>query len=209
MVLLGSYSISQEQAWIESRYQECIQDNLPCECNSFNPPNFIFYDTINTKIIRIQDTYAILNHVSSDTISFNLQDRPHFIRGEIDSLGATIRIIGDSMFVNNYKIDQFITYIKTEKWGVIENLSCLKYLNAELVNCGYNDLYKILKSDTLRCTCDTQFGISKVDNNKKNWTFERREDILYMYKWKYPKDRGLLAKKKLWKKFKLKNNKSL
>jgi len=205
MLLMGSTSFSQEpyeQAWIESGYQSCLQDSLPCECYSFNPPNFIFHNIENTNFMWIDRSYAIANYNDSDTISFDLIDRSLFVKGETDSIYGKVSLVGDSLFITSE--DKFIKYILVENWTRIEDASCLSYLNKVLVRNGYDNLYKTLKSDTLTCDCDIQFWISRVHDNKNVWTFERRNSTLYMYKWQYPKEADKKAKKKLFKKYKLK-----
>lgn len=191
-----------KHAWIESGYQKCLTDSLPCDCYSFNPPNFIYYNPLNTHLFEMRLPYAIVNYSNSDTITFNLINRTSYIKGETDSLHGSVTIIKDSMYIQTN--DRVFNYINVEKSINYEDAICLNYLNTLLVENGYKDLHSTLKSDSLSCNCDIQFGISRVHNTKKIWIFERKNDILYMYQWKYPKEIELKSKKKLKRKFKLK-----
>lgn len=203
IILIYSFSYCQDQnnkAWIYENYQNCLKDSLPCECYSFNPPNFIYYN--QESFIRIDEEYIIKNYFESDSITFDLIKRSLFIDGSTDSIQGKVNIMGDSMYINLENSN--LIYVMVEDWIGIEDSSCLNYLNDQLTQNGYPTLNKVIKTDNLSCDCDIQFSISRVYDNKSVWIFERQNNFLYMYKWRYPKEIGWKSKKKLKRKFELK-----
>ena len=194
------FSIAQkieDERWVNVSYKNCLQIHLPCDCYSINPPVVIAYNSSNTKFIVINKGYVIKDYSKGDTIKFNLIDRTAFVKGDSTNVEGNVKIIGDNMIIND-----LIEYQKSDSsWLNLENDSCLGYLNFVLTSNGHGDLYHILKTDTLTCTCDVQFGINIVYDGKHLWVFEKENKEIKMYRWYYPKKHGHKARKILKNRF--------
>lgn len=94
-----------------------------------------------------------------------------------------------------------------------ENKKCLEKINQLLLSNGHKSIYKTLKSKSLSCNCDWQYGLNIVyiepEKEKRKrykcYRVEYHNKELTFYKWRYPKEGKRGAKSILYKRFYLKN----
>lgn len=201
LISFTPFVFGQEEAWVRVDYKECLSEHLPCDCLVPEIIPFINYNRADTAFFL---NYKIVNYTSLDTISFDVMQQSKFINGDDDFLISHIDIIGDTLYYSNLKNQVTHAYVSIKRWSNFESEICIEYLNTLLLKNDSPDLNTILKSDTLFCNCDLQFGISRIHNNKDVWILEINDNYLFIFKWKYPKDFGFKAKKKLYKKIQLK-----
>ncbi len=199
-VLFSQNKYLGESNWVSIDYLNCIGNNLPCECFSFRSHKNFFTLNIDTlKDSYYYNTYKVLRDDS--ILSFKVVDLALKFEEKKDSIIGLGIIENDTLIYKNFKFSVTNKFVRNDTLFWLSKIpGGLNYINSKLKESNNNSLQKILKSDSLICDCDIQYSINRIYNSNKIWVLEIKEDYLYIYKWKYPKRRGKLAKKKFKKK---------
>ena len=199
--------------WIKITYLQCLDDSLPCDCFYSNYPPFLTYELDNIDSLFFGH-YKISNFSHQENINFDVIDQMKVLLEKKISKVAHIGIKNDTLSYFQYRDSVLHKYIPINHYRYdYENIKCIEKINQLLISNGYKNIYKILKSDSLSCNCDWQYGvnivyINTVNNEKKkykSWNIEHTKQELIINKWNYPKEGKRGAKSKPYKKYLLKN----
>lgn len=180
--------------WMSLDYINCLNTDLPCECEKSREYFLISLDTTKKFVLfytgRANFDYNLYNYktISSNNLEvFNKQYSQ-------SSFGDTIAIIGqikiknDTLFFADSlgKHTNFILYSTDDNNGYFKEH--IKLLNSALIIRGYDNLNATLRSDSLKCWCNWELdgGINIVYGPEKDWIFEKKNDELFIYEWTNP-----------------------
>ena len=200
--------------WMSIDYLNCLKTDLPCICEE--PKEYFLINIESSKkyvLAYAGKTNYEYNRYNLRTISNNHYEvyfkeySQTFFKDTITVVGQ-IDIKNDTLiFTNDYgEKSKFILY----GMGQIDNYFTehIKLLNSALTIRGYDNLNKILQTDSLKCWCNWELenGMNSVfGKENKYWILEKEENTLYIYEWKNPpseKTFDLKIEKKLFKKLK-------
>lgn len=142
------------------------------------------YEEVFYKFEKTSNTSYELYEQEYSQISF--KDTTYFI--------GHIIIKNDSLIFTDVhsKQTKFVFY----STGEIDNYfyENVKLLNSALTIRGYDNLNKILKSDSLKCWCNWELdgGLNLVFSKGRDWLLEQKNNELYIYEWiNIPKEKNL------------------
>jgi hypothetical protein len=200
--------------WMSLDYLNCLKTDLPCECEKSREYFLISVDTTK-KLVLFYEGKANYDYNLSNfkTISpnnlkiYNKQYSQTLFSDTITIIGQ-IKIKNDTLlFTNPFgRQTKFVLYSTGDNDGYLKEH--LKLINSALTVRGYDNLNKILHSDSLECWCNWELdgGMNSVFGNKKgDWILEKKDNELYIYEWTNPpseKSFDLKIEKKLLKKLK-------
>jgi hypothetical protein len=199
--------------WISLDYKNCLRTGLPCECEKSNEYFLISLDTTKKSALfydgRANYDYRLYDIKKVSKTNFEVYNEQY----SQTLLKDTIAVIGHLKLKNDTllfieaagKQTKYILYSTGEEDGYFKEH--IKLLNAALTIRGYDDLYKTLQSDSLKCWCNWELdgGISIIYGQEKKWILEKKDNELNIYEWTNPPRRktiDLKIEKKLIKKLK-------
>lgn len=200
--------------WIEVSYLNCLNNSLPWECFKYKYAPFLTFrlDSIDSSFFGRE---KIINYAATTKhISFDVMNSVKSFHEKETQKMFSIKIHSDTLFCYQYRDSVLHKYIPTNYYRYdYENIKCIEKINQLLIFNGYKNIYKILKSDSLSCNCDWQYGVNIVYINSENkekkkyksWNIEYTKQELIINKWNYPKEGKRGAKSKPYKKYLLKN----
>lgn len=181
------------KAWIAKEYKHCLEQKLPCQCESFNPPNIIFFNPEVDHFITLFETYVILQNDSISNNQIPLISRTNYIAGKRDSIDGYIDLFEDSILL--FFPEKKMTYHICDDHREFENRACMNRINRLLSSNGHSEIEQELKSDSLTCLCDIQMGITRLTDGRRVWRIIEENNKLIIHRWFYPKKQGRKARK--------------
>lgn len=191
------------KAWISKEYKHCLEQKLPCQCESFNPPNIIFFNPEVDHFITLFETYVILQNDSISNNQIPLINRTNYIAGKRDSIDGYIDLFEDSILL--FFPEKKMTYHFSDNHREFVNRACLNRINRLLTSNGHSEIEQELKSDSLTCLCDIQRGITRLTDDRRVWRVIENKNKLIIQRWFHPKKQGRKAKKIVVARFRLKH----
>lgn len=198
--------------WMSLDYLNCLKTEVMCECEKSQEFFLITMDTSN-QFVTLYEGRANYEHGDYDyrAISntrlevYEMRYSPTLLKDTISVIGQ-ILIKNDTLFFSEVsgKRSQFVLYNSEQKEGYFKEH--VQLINSSLETRGYDNLFELLKSDSLKCWCNWELGgLNIIFDPKKNWILERKENDLYIYEWTNPprdKTNDLKIEKRLLKKLK-------
>lgn len=186
----GQENKNQTTCWLNVQYIDCLNNNLPCECEKSTDSYFsIALDTsLNVDANRI----TLLNHE---------QMEPNFYRLKKISDNKYEILMSEDVYkeTNIVFIDRDTLYLNTDgvKAKFIKSNLCdgfninsyykdnIKFLNKAFVDRDYETLEEILHEDSLMCACNKWLGglnLITIKGKPDSWTLKMSSDSLFIYK---------------------------
>lgn len=186
--------------WVAVRYLNCLNENLPCNCLSYQMHRQSSLDYHLSDTTSFGPHYRITNYTTDPCISFDVCT---VWPAETDSVVRRITISNDTLYSVDPKGNWQDVYIPVADFESFRDSVYRHMIDSLLVNNGHKTLDRILRKDTLIYDCDFQFGLDRVHDMKRVWVLEREKGWLVLYRWKYPPELGRRSKKKVRRRFRI------
>jgi hypothetical protein len=184
-------TIEKGSSWIHILYEECLKNQLPCECGKYvQTYSFISIDTsIYSKNYGVTATkYGQMEPYMFNINKIGLNEYEIF-NFKQDSIWAKIRIKNDTLYlIENENQSKFIKSKTVNEYSIDHYYKDNIYLLNKALNFrGYPKLEQILNHDSLQCDCNPWVGNGNtnfiyVNKTSLSWVIETIGDSLYISK---------------------------
>jgi len=198
--------------WMNVKYLKCLRNKLPCECE--NQTKTYFTAMLDTN--RMSKFFGIdllkydqmeFDHYSIRRKSMNYYEV--FESNKNSEIFASLFLSGDTLTVLEKKDKMIFVSGNSDKYDENQyGKQNTKLLNVAFKDRGYDTLEKTLNQDSLDCFCNKWIGkinLISVTGKEKAWIIEQHKDSTYIYVITNNPGPDDSIVKKLFKKYKWKN----
>lgn len=176
----------QSSSWLNTVYIDCLNNQMPCECEKYVETYFSLSINADYKWVSICEyTYSECGIFYIKKIDNNKYGILHWQKK--DSIWATIEISNDSLYlIKNDTLSKFIQSNTVKGYDAKHySKDNVEILNKSLIARGYPTLEEIVGHDSLYCECNKWIGevnLLSVNKRPMHWELKIENDSLFFYK---------------------------
>lgn len=189
--VIGIFKDTNSYIWFSNDYVNCLENQLPCECEKI--ANNYFFITLDTN--KKSKFYGVkaLKYNDNEFEQFDIKETTSGTYKAYTNIEDTSSYMGLIVLQKNilFFIDRSNNKIVFKNYDRQDNNDELQYgkqnikiINNAFVRRGYLPLERILNQDSLSCNCNNELGgvnLITVNGYTKCWIIEQKGDSIYVY----------------------------